>query len=78
MNLLEAAKCVQKAEEDSEALKSDSQWVSLEVNWNARPAPDVALHYGTIHTNGMHERAIATRHYYIQDGEVAYYTAGHP
>lgn len=75
MDLIEATKCVCKAEEDSKDLKNDRQWVSLEVNWNV---PAICLHYGAIHTNGMHERAIATRHYYIQDGKATYYTAGHP
>lgn len=42
--------------------------------------PRVALEYGTIHSNGQHERAIATREFYPTDEYecgVHYWTAIH-
>lgn len=78
MNLLEATHCVHQAAEDVKVMSTDRQWARLEVNWTDTVQPRICIHYGTIHTNGMREQAIATRHYYYQNGKVQHYIQGHP
>lgn len=53
---------VQQALQDVELLNTPRQWAKLEI----LDFPDdtvIRLEYGTIHSNGMEERAIATRNY---------------
>lgn len=79
MNLQDATKAVHKAADDILILSTDRQWARLEVNWTDTTQPMICVHYGTIHSNGMREQAIGTRHYYIDGkGEVTYYIQGHP
>jgi hypothetical protein len=79
MNLSEAVRAVHKAADDCIALSSDRQWVRMEVNWTDTIQPKICIHYGAIHSNGMREIAIGTRHYYIDEkGEPTFYIQGHP
>ena len=78
MNLLQILKAVHQAANDCEILNKDNQWATMEVNWLDTAQPKVLVHYGTIHSNGQREVAIATRHYYVRDDKVDYYIQGHP
>lgn len=78
MNLVEAAAAVTQATQDCKMMNTERQWANLEVDWSIKPSPRVCIHYGTIHSNGQRETAIATRHYYIQNDKITYYVQGHP
>lgn len=62
---------------DWRALQSERQWTSMEVNHTNTVRPVFMIHYGPIHSNGMHEIAIGTRSYFMQDGKVFYNTQAH-
>ena len=56
---------LQAALKDWHDMNTDSQWAKIYVTDQR-----VYIDYGTIHTNGDRERAIATRAYYLSDRKV--------
>lgn len=53
---------LQAALKDWHDMNTDSQWAKIYVTEHR-----IYIDYGTIHTNGDRERAIATRAYYLSD-----------
>ena len=62
------------AQAHMEVLEKQNYWTMLIME----PDHTIKVEYGAVHTNGERERAIATRHYYMVDGRVAFWTAIHP
>jgi hypothetical protein len=67
---------VKQALIDVEKMNTKHQWASLEI-FDFTDGPVIKLDYGTIHSNGMHERAIATRNYTMWADKVQVYTEPH-
>lgn len=69
---------IQKALDDCYGMNTPRQWASIEVNHTETVRPVVNIHYGTIHSNGMQERAIGTRSYFLDThGDVKFVTSTH-
>lgn len=60
---------LRQALDDVELLNTPRQWAKLEV-LEFPSELVIRLHYGTIHSNGMHEYAICTRSYFMRDNRL--------
>jgi hypothetical protein len=58
---------IDKSLKDRKELIDQGYWTEYEAQYNLVSRSYVRLSYGYIHSNGMHERAIATREYF-EDG----------
>ena len=68
---------IDKAIIDCEKMNTDRQWAKITVETKG-VEPIVKIDYGTIHHNGMHERAIATQSYFVDsEGKVRFFTHAH-
>jgi hypothetical protein len=62
---------IQLALHDMEKLTTDRQWTTMFVEERESGFPYISIRYGTIHSNGEREQAIATLVYsiYLRTGE---------
>jgi hypothetical protein len=60
-----------------EMMNTPRQWANLYVEDETHQTL-IYIKYGTIHTNGEHEQAIATRYFYVERGQVKSHKIVHP